>query len=134
MAMSVEKQVAVEAKERQAEYFGNQHDGLSSNLNEVQKEPIRTASKAAESIGVSENTYLFGRCLMELERIYGIQHGGDRKSEEKSNPQDAELKSQEDLASELGMSVDGHKRRTATSEKVTVCLRQKKTTKTKNER
>lgn len=57
MALAVEKQVAVEAKERQAEYFGNQHDGLSSNLNEVQKEPIRTASKAAESIGVSENTY-----------------------------------------------------------------------------
>ena len=39
--------------------------------------------------------------LMELERIYRIQHGGDRKSEEKSNPQDAELKSQDDIAKDL---------------------------------
>lgn len=39
----------------------------------------------------------FGRCLMELERIYGIHNGGDRKS----LPNNSEVKSQEDIASEL---------------------------------
>lgn len=71
---------------------------------EVLKQLIETNIRQ-RGVG-NTNPVKFGRCLMELERIYGIQHGGDRKSEEKSNPQDAELKSQEDLASELGMSVD----------------------------
>jgi len=52
------------------------------------------------------NPVKFGRCLKELERIYGIQHGGDRVS----NPQNADLVTQEDLASQLGMSVDTLKR------------------------
>jgi len=38
--------------------------------------------------------------LKELERIYGIHNGGDRKSEENNLP----LKSQEDLARELGIT------------------------------
>lgn len=79
MAMVVEKQVVVEAKERQAEYYGNQHDGLSSNLNEVQKEPIRTAAKAAESIGVSENTYRDMKLVVEKgsdEQIERMNMGG----------------------------------------------------------
>lgn len=67
---------------------------------------------------------------MELERIYGIKEGRPEKLPNNS----AVSKTQEDLASELGISVDGHKRRTATSEKVTVCLRQKKQRRTKNER
>jgi hypothetical protein len=45
MAMVVEKQVAVEAKEQQI----RKPISVSSNLNE-QIEPIRTASKAADSI------------------------------------------------------------------------------------
>ena len=48
------------------------------------------------------NPVKFGRCLKELERIYGIQQGGDRKS----NPQVADLTTQSDLASQFGMSVD----------------------------
>jgi len=57
----------------------------------------------------------FGRCLKELERIYGIQHGasgfqGNQYSE--VNPQNAETPqvTQEDLASQLGLSVDTLKR------------------------
>lgn len=51
------------------------------------------------------NPVKFGRCLMELERIYGIQHGNNQHTER--TPQNAETtKSQETLASELGMSVD----------------------------
>lgn len=49
------------------------------------------------------NPVKFGRCLMELERIYGVQQG--KRTDLETFPQSAE-KSQEDLASELGMSVD----------------------------
>lgn len=50
------------------------------------------------------NPVKFGRCIKELERIYGIQHGGDRKSEE-STSNNFNLKSQDDLADELGITV-----------------------------
>ena len=44
-----------------------------------------------------------GRCIKELERLYGIQNGGDRKSE----PNYSELKkSQSDLAAQMDISVD----------------------------
>ena len=77
MAMVVEKQVAVEAKERQATSTGGAHPQLSSNLNEA--EPIRTASKAAESIGVSENTYRDMKLVVEKgsdEQIERMNMGG----------------------------------------------------------
>lgn len=45
--------------------------------------------------------------IKELERLYGIQNGGDRKSNDvKSEPQNSVLITQEDLAAKLGMSVD----------------------------
>lgn len=54
---SVERQIAKEAKERMiAVQNNNSARAVSSNLNE-QREPIRTASKIAKKIGVSENTY-----------------------------------------------------------------------------
>ena len=44
-----------------------------------------------------------GRRIKELERLYGIEHGGDRKSK----PNNSVLNnSQSDLASQLGISVD----------------------------
>lgn len=44
-----------------------------------------------------------GKRIMELERLYGIEHGGDRKSK----PNNSVLNnSQSDLASQLGISVD----------------------------
>lgn len=46
------------------------------------------------------NPVKLGRCLKELERIEGIQRGGDRKS----NQNDFGLKTQDDLAKELGMT------------------------------
>ncbi|MDK2800589.1 MAG: hypothetical protein PWQ70_2208 [Clostridiales bacterium] len=39
------------------------------------------------------------RCIQELERIYGIQYGGDRKS----SLNNSNLKNQSDLAKELGI-------------------------------
>lgn len=51
------------------------------------------------------NPVKFGRCLKELERIYGIKQG--KRTDLETFPQDAEKSiSQEDLASQFGMSVD----------------------------
>lgn len=48
------------------------------------------------------NPVKFGRCLMELERIYGVKEGRPEKL-----PNNSEVsKTQESLASELGISVD----------------------------
>lgn len=49
------------------------------------------------------NPVKFGRCIKELERIHGIRQG--KRTDLETFPQSAE-KSQEDLASELGISVD----------------------------
>ena len=79
MAEAVEKQVAVEAKENQVSAGGDRKSenakSLSSNLNE----PIRTAAKAAESIGVSENTYRDMKLVVEKgseEQIERMNKGG----------------------------------------------------------
>ena len=79
MAEAVEKQVAVEAN--QARLEGNAKGGQgksSSNLNET-SEPIRTAAKAAEAIGVSENTYRDMKLVAEKgseEQIERMNRGG----------------------------------------------------------
>ena len=79
MAKAVEKQVAVEAN--QARLEGNAKGGQgksSSNLNET-SEPIRTAAKAAEAIGVSENTYRDMKLVAEKgseEQIERMNQGG----------------------------------------------------------
>lgn len=52
------------------------------------------------------NPVKFGRCLSELERIYGIGHGGDRKSRDHNDL----LKTQKSLADELGISEPSLKR------------------------
>lgn len=86
----------------------------------------RTSEKLASIANVSEKTYRMGAKILnsdndelkqevlsgeksinagykELERLYGIQNGGDRKSE----PNSSELKkSQSDLAAQMGISVD----------------------------
>lgn len=46
------------------------------------------------------NPVKLGRCIKELERIYGIEKGGDRKSKR----QNVALKTQNDLAEELGLT------------------------------
>ena len=73
MAVAVEKQVAVEAKENQ----GTRTD-ISSNLKKS-SEPIVSAQKAAESIGVSENTYRDMKLVTEKgsdEQIERMNKGG----------------------------------------------------------
>lgn len=76
MALAVEKQVAVEAAEKMQSTL--KQNAASSNLNE-RNEPIRTASKAAESIGVSENTYRDMKLVAEKgseEQIERMNKGG----------------------------------------------------------
>lgn len=48
------------------------------------------------------NPIKLGRCIKELERIYGVEHGGDRKT---SNPKLSDL-NQSDIAEMIGVSVD----------------------------
>ena len=48
------------------------------------------------------NPIKLGRCIKELERIYGVEHGGDRKT---SNPKLSDL-NQSDIAEMIGISVD----------------------------
>ena len=43
-----------------------------------------------------------GRCIKEIERIYGIRNGGNRGNQYKvANPNSSALATQEDLAKEL---------------------------------
>lgn len=77
----VEEQVQREAKERQAEYYGNQHDGgLKSNLTEVQNKPVgETAEIMARKLGVSKNTYKDMKTIVEYgsrEKIARMDKGG----------------------------------------------------------
>lgn len=73
MALAVEKQVAVEAEVKMKAGVKDP----SSNLNEGSH--VRTASKAAESIGVSENTYRDMKLVAEKgsdEQIERMNKGG----------------------------------------------------------
>lgn len=76
MALAVEKQVAVEAKENSLANLKQNTDG--SNLN-GREDVGRSASKAAESIGVSENTYRDMKLVAEEgseEQIERMNYGG----------------------------------------------------------
>lgn len=46
------------------------------------------------------NPMKMAKCIMELERIYGIKNGGDRKSE----GQNVRVKTQSELADEIGIN------------------------------
>lgn len=46
-----------------------------------------------------------GRRIKELERLYGISHGGDRKSESSPNKLES-AKTQQELAKDLGMNIE----------------------------
>lgn len=79
------KQVAVEERTFDSE-------------DEILKQLIETNLRQ-RGIG-NVNPVKFGRCIAELERIYGIRNGGDRKSDGHND----QLKTQNDLAEELEMS------------------------------
>ena len=49
------------------------------------------------------NPVKFGRCINELERIYGIRHGGDRVSESKATNGPLGPANQTELAEDLGV-------------------------------
>ena len=53
------------------------------------------------------NPVKLGRCIKELERIYGIQNGGNRGNQYKeAEPKLSEVPTQEQLADIIGISVD----------------------------
>lgn len=79
------KEVAVEVRHYDSE-------------DEILKQLIET-NICQRGIG-NVNAVKMGRCLKELERIEGIRHGGDRKS----SGNNCNLKAQDDLAEEIGIS------------------------------
>lgn len=70
------------------------------NDDKVLKDLIETNIRQ-RGIG-NPNPIKLGRCIKELERIYGVEHGGDRKT---SNPKLSDL-NQSDIAEMIGISVD----------------------------
>lgn len=46
------------------------------------------------------------KCIMELERIYGIQKGGNRGNQYLPNPNNSDLPTQSDLANQLNVDQD----------------------------
>ena len=52
------------------------------------------------------NPVKLGRCIKELERIYGIQNGGSGSNQYKQVPKVSEVANQEQLADMIGISVD----------------------------
>ena len=56
------------------------------------------------------NPVKFGRCILELERMYGIKHGGDRRSEDFKSSNGTIEKTQDELLKELGIEVNTYKR------------------------
>ena len=70
------------------------------NEDQILQDLIETNIRQRGTIGGSARKE--GRRIQELERLYGIRHGGDRKSK----PINSDLKKQEDLAKSLNMSVD----------------------------
>lgn len=89
------KQVAVEERSYESE-------------DEILKQLIETNIRQ-RGIG-NINFVKFGRCERELERIYGIKHGGDRTSGSKSSNGTFGQKTQKDLADESGVSLSTYKR------------------------
>lgn len=78
---------------------------IYDNDDEVLLDLLESNIRQRGSVGGSAK--IIGMRIKELERLYGISHGGDRKSEEvKSNPNKSDLITQEQLATELEMSVD----------------------------
>jgi len=74
---------------------------------EILKQLIETNIRQ-RGIG-NTNAVKLGRCITELERIYGIAHGGDRKSEKFKSNNVGNEKSQEDLLTELGMNKESYR-------------------------
>ena len=70
----------------------------------ILKDLIETNVRQRGSVGGSAKK--IGLRIKELERLYGVTYGGDRKSESKSKPNNSDLITQADIATKLGISVD----------------------------
>mgnify|MGYP004483982301 CR=1 FL=1 len=132
MVDKFKKKIQEQAKEKQSEAgkeFGN---GKNSSSPNGEKLNIHTDKELAKMAGVGTGTIArynrvmnsdvlmdrfvqmlsngeigesakkVGKRIKELERIYGIEHGGDRKT---SNPKVSDL-NQSDIAEMIGISVD----------------------------
>lgn len=77
---------------------------IIKNDDKILKDLIETNIRQ-RGIG-NPNPVKLGRCIKELERIYGIQNGGDRGNQYKeADSNNYNLPKQTDLAEKLGMSM-----------------------------
>lgn len=79
---------------------------IYNNDDEVLQDLLETNIRQRGDVGGSANKV--GKRIKELERLYGIEHGGDHGNQYKeAKPNNSDLpKSQSDLAALMGMSVD----------------------------
>lgn len=77
-----------------------------NNEDEVLQDLLETNIRQRGDVGGSSKKV--GKRIKELERIYGIQHGGDHGNQyTEAKPNNSDLpKSQSDLAEQMGISVD----------------------------
>lgn len=79
---------------------------LYNNEDEILQDLLETNIRQRGDVGGSAKKV--GKRIKELERIYGIQHGGDHGNQyTEAKPNNSDLpKSQSDLATQMGISVD----------------------------
>ncbi len=78
---------------------------IYDNEDNIIRDLIETNIRQRGDVGGSEMK--MAARIKELERIYGIQHGGDRKSKGQN---DLLIKTQADLANEMGLDISAYKR------------------------
>ncbi len=79
-----------------------------ARFNKVKKEIKDLIETNIRQRGIGNpNPIKLSRCIKELERIYGIEHGGNHGNQySMPNPKVSDLPTQEDLANMIGISVD----------------------------
>lgn len=78
---------------------------IERNLTDSMKD-LNETNIRQRGIG-NPNPVKLGRCIVELERLYGIEHGGNRGNQYvEAKPNNSVLATQEQLAAQLGISVD----------------------------
>lgn len=94
------KKLGIEEVNVEVRYFDSE--------DEIIKQLIETNIRQ-RGIG-NTNPVKFGRCLKELDRLYGVRNGSAGKATTNLEVQNALPKTQSDIADQIGISIDSYKR------------------------
>ena len=85
-----------------------ENQGLQKRFSTFDVRYFTTCPNIRQRGDVGGSSKKVGKRIKELERIYGIQHGGDHGNQyTEAKPNNSDLpKSQSDLAEQMGISVD----------------------------